>query len=112
MLQSADRRAKLIQRRYAVLSAIPYWLCEAFNRNIEKSLHRDAPPIMDNEMLAEMERRSKLFEEVPEWVKRVPKLEEKLVIQNGEGSEPGERYLCLELGRMGIVAEAPNVLFV
>ncbi|KAI9760320.1 MAG: hypothetical protein M4579_001724 [Chaenotheca gracillima] len=66
--------------RYAVLACIPHLLVLAFNQNIELGLPRDAPPIMTNEEVEELKARTKAFESVPEWTKKVPALEERFII--------------------------------
>lgn len=64
--------------RYAILSCIPALLVDAFNRNIELGLPRDAPAIMTDDEIDEVRLRPKVYESVPQWTKRVPALAETL----------------------------------
>lgn len=62
-----------------MFACIPYLLVEAFNRNIELGLPRNAPAIMTDEEIDEMRTRSKNYE-VPEWAGEVAPLKETLVL--------------------------------
>lgn len=78
--------------RYAVLSCIPHLLVIAFNNNIEMGLPRDAPSIMTDDQIEEVQRRPKKLEAVPEWTKSVAPLPTLLKIPHlkgglGSGSE-------------------------
>jgi hypothetical protein len=71
--------------RCAVLACIPSLLVEAFNRNIGLGLPRDAPAIMSQEELEELNRRAKVFERVPSWTVDVPALAKTLRIPHENG---------------------------
>lgn len=66
--------------RYAVLSCIPSLLVEAFNENIGRGMPRNAPAVISDSLLEELNAREKKFEEVPPWTREVPALTKALNI--------------------------------
>ncbi len=99
--------------RYAILAVLPFYLCMAFNRLIERGLPRGSPAIiMGLEMEEELKRRPVVLEEEPSWVARVPALPQVLVIPDESGKEPPEEERSLRFLDMNIIAEEPHVLFV
>ncbi|KAL9102765.1 MAG: hypothetical protein Q9163_002127 [Psora crenata] len=64
--------------RYAVLSCIPALLVDAFNRNIKLGLPRNAPAVMNDDEIDEVQLKPKWYECVPDWANRVPPLTETL----------------------------------
>lgn len=75
-------------------------------------LHRDAPAIIDDETELELRSRPKVFEEVPEWTKHVPKLETKVVIPREDERTPRVECWCEELVKLNVVAEKPALRFI
>ena len=73
--------------RRAVLAVLTQLMCDAFNRRIAYGLPRDAPPIVTD--FAELAARPKVFEETPEWAKRVKPLEKISYIPNRDGKVLG-----------------------
>ncbi|KAI0147577.1 hypothetical protein GGR57DRAFT_247386 [Xylariaceae sp. FL1272] len=100
-------------QRYAILSVLPFYLCKAFNRLIERGLPRGSPAIIaGNEELEELRSRPIVLEKEPEWVARVPPLAERLVLPGLDGGEPTEETWSERLLEKNIVCEEPHVLFV
>lgn len=98
----------------AVLATIPYLLVKGFNRNIQRGLPRDAPQIMDEETLKEVQSRPKVFERVPKWAELVEPLEIPLVIPDDKGRTPSNSSvegLDSEMRRKNILTFILPVLF-
>lgn len=72
----------------AVLAAITYLLVKAFNRLIERGMPRDAPAIMSQRMMEEMESRPKKLEQPPKWARDVHPLTQQLLIPDSRGAVP------------------------
>lgn len=98
--------------RYAILAVLPHYLVVAFNRLIERGLPRGSPPILDDEIEAELRSRPVVLEEEPSWVAGVPRLEQPLVIPDRSGEEPDKKGRSTRFLAMNIIAEEPHVLFV
>ncbi|GAW23792.1 hypothetical protein ANO14919_133690 [Xylariales sp. No.14919] len=100
-------------QRYAILSILPYYLCKAFNRLIERGLPRGSPAIIaGDEAERELRARPIVLEEEPEWASKVPSLPEKLTIPRRQGEEPEEEYISERFMSKNIIVEEPHVLFV
>ncbi|KAF2965018.1 hypothetical protein GQX73_g8557 [Xylaria multiplex] len=100
-------------QRYAILSVLPYYLCKAFNRLIERGLPRGSPAIIaGDEVERELRARPIVLEEEPEWVLKVPSLAETLVIPRRQGEDPEEKYISERFRSKNIIVEEPHVLFV
>ncbi|KAJ9635079.1 hypothetical protein H2199_008565 [Coniosporium tulheliwenetii] len=96
--------------RYAILAVLPQFLVLAFNRLIERGLHRDAPAIFTNED-DELKSRPRILEEVPSWTAKVPALREMLVIPSIEGHEARIEQASPEFLEKNLVIFPPHVLF-
>lgn len=98
--------------RYAVFACIPYLLVEAFNHNIELGLPRNAPAIMTDEEIDEVQTRPKIYEEVPEWAMKVPPLEKRLVLPHYEHQMTGHPITLpgFEDDRASDIFKAKNIL--
>ncbi|KAI0110319.1 hypothetical protein GGR51DRAFT_547591 [Nemania sp. FL0031] len=100
-------------QRYAILSVLPYYLCKAFNRLIERGLPRGSPAIIaGDEMERELRARPVVLEEEPEWASKVPSLAKTLVIPRLGGEAPEEGYISERFRSKNILVEEPHVLFV
>ena len=67
--------------RFAIISAIPYFLAAAFNRIIDLGLPRDSTgSILTDEELEAAAKRPKVFEIVPQWAEEAPPLEKPLCL--------------------------------
>ena len=62
-------------------------LCVAFNRRVELGLPRDAPAIVED--WEELARREKVYEEPPEWTRKVQPMKETVYIP-----DEGGKVLC------------------
>ncbi|KAJ7665872.1 hypothetical protein DFH06DRAFT_1185264 [Mycena polygramma] len=91
--------------RAAFLAALTHILCASFNDRIERGLPRDAPAYIKD--FDALRRAPKTFEVPPPWAQKVPPLKRQLKINAKEG----DRFLSVELGRMGIVMRSPPYLF-
>jgi len=98
--------------RYAILAVLPNFMVAAYNRLIQKGLPRGSPAILLDDELDALRSKPVVLEEIPPWATRVPKLENKLVIPEPDGSEPEEDVLSSEFLRMNIVVAQPHVMFV
>ncbi|KAI1142185.1 hypothetical protein F5Y05DRAFT_216937 [Hypoxylon sp. FL0543] len=100
-------------QRYAILSVLPYYLVNAFNRLIERGLPRGSPAIIAGDE-AERELRAKgvVLEEEPAWASKVPPLTETLTIPTSSGEIPTEERRSARFLSMNIIVEEPHVLFV
>ena len=98
--------------RRAILAILTQLMCNAFNRRIEYGLPRDAPPIITD--FAELAARPKVFEETPDWAKRVKPLDEKFYIPNKDGKvlNGNEEDVSEEFKAMNIVVQMPHIHFV
>ncbi|KAK9856764.1 hypothetical protein MYU51_000679 [Penicillium brevicompactum] len=105
----------LLLSRYAVLSAIPALLVEAFNERISLGLPRKADSIVSREELEQYQKEDKLFETVPEWTNQVPRLEQTLVIphDNDEVLESMEDVRAsAQLTEKNIMHWQPHIHFI
>lgn len=101
--------------RYTVLAVLTQLMCDSFNRRIDLGLPRDAPAIIED--FAELQARPKVYEQPPEWAKRVltgNALEEKVFIPNAEGRKLDEddEDVCKEFKDLGIIVQMPHIHFV
>lgn len=98
--------------RYTILAVLARLMCDAFNRRVELGLPRDAPAIIED--FEELQARRKVYEEVPDWARRVQPLREKVFIPNGEGRELGEddEDVSKEFKDMNIIVQMPHIHFV
>ncbi|KAG7089405.1 hypothetical protein E1B28_011093 [Marasmius oreades] len=98
--------------RYAILAVLTKLMCDSFNRRIGLGLPRDAPAIIED--FAELEARPKVYEEPPEWAKRVQALPEKVFIPNVEGKKLDEDHedVSEEFKAMNIIVQMPHIHFV
>ncbi|KAI1161916.1 hypothetical protein F5B18DRAFT_418583 [Nemania serpens] len=100
-------------QRYAILSVLPFYLCKAFNRLIERGLPRGSPAIIAGEAeLEELRSRPIVLEKEPEWAAKVPALMERIVLPGLDGGEPAEETWSRRFLEKNIVCEEPHVLFV
>jgi len=79
-------------------------MCDSFNRRIELGLPRDAPAIIED--FSELQARPKVYEEPPEWAKRVnSSLAEKVFIPNAEGRtlDEDDEDVCGEFKAVGVI---------
>lgn len=101
--------------RYAVLSATPALLVEAFNERINLGLPRKADSIVSREELEQYQKEDKLLETVPEWASQVPRLEKTLVIphDNDEVLESMEDVRAsAQLAEKNILHWQPHIHFI
>ena len=102
--------------RHAILAVLLYYLVWAFNRLIERGLPLDSPAMITSvEMEEELRSREIVREEVPRWVKDVPRLERTLMIPPPgavSGEIPEEASRSKRFLEMNIIVEEPHVLFV
>lgn len=98
--------------RYAILAVIPHFLVAAFNRLVEKGLPRGSPGIISGDDLNELQSKPLVLEELPPWVKTVPKLTETLVIRNADNTIPDEQNRSCQFLEMNIIASQPHIMFV
>ncbi|KAI1185629.1 hypothetical protein F5B17DRAFT_445616 [Nemania serpens] len=78
-------------QRYVILSVLPFYLCKAFNRLIERGLPRGSPAIIAGDAeLEELRSRPIVLEKEPEWAAKVPALAERVVLPGPDGCEPPE----------------------
>ncbi|KAF8334505.1 hypothetical protein F5887DRAFT_892644 [Amanita rubescens] len=98
--------------RRAILAVLTQLMCDAFNRRIAYGLPRDAPPIVTD--FTELAARPKVFEEAPEWAKRVKPLEKRFYIPNREGKvlDGDDEDVSEEFKAMNIVVQAPHIHFI
>lgn len=100
-------------QRYAVLAVLPHYLVHAFNRLIERGLPRGSPAIITSiEAENDLKGRPKVLEKEPEWVARVPRLEETLIIPCTDGKDPSKDGRSSHFMDMNIVSEEPYIVFV
>lgn len=98
--------------RYAVLAVLPHYMCNAFNRLIERGLPRDSPFIITTAMEDELKSRPIVLEEEQSWVARVKRLDKTLIIPDACGNVPTEKARSARFLDMNIIAEEPLVMFV
>lgn len=101
--------------RYAVLAAIPALLVASFNQRIELGLPRKADPIMSPEEMEQYRKEDRIYESVPEWTSKVPRLEETLVIphENGEILDSfDDQRVSLQLAAKNILCWQPHIHFI
>ena len=98
--------------RCAVLAVLTQLMCAAFNRRIAAGLPRDAPAIILN--FSELEARAKVFEETPDWAKRVKPLDERFYIPNEDGKvlKENDEDVSEEFKAMNIIVQMPHIHFI
>ncbi|KAF8335374.1 uncharacterized protein EI90DRAFT_3048094 [Cantharellus anzutake] len=98
--------------RLAVLAVLTQLMCAAFNRRIATGLPRDAPAIVLD--FSELEARPKVFEETPDWAKRVRPLDEKIYIPNKDGQmlKENDEDVSEEFKAMNIIVQMPHIHFI
>ncbi|KAI0460023.1 hypothetical protein F5B21DRAFT_207396 [Xylaria acuta] len=99
-------------QRYAILSVLPFYLCKAFNRLIERGLPRGSPVIIGPRELDELRSRPVVLETEPEWATKVPALVERLILPGLDGGEPARETWSEQFLAKNIVYEEPHILFV
>ncbi|KAF2761226.1 hypothetical protein EJ05DRAFT_497780 [Pseudovirgaria hyperparasitica] len=98
--------------RYAILAVLPRYLAYAFNNLAERGLPRDAPSIITNEELDELQKQPKVLEKLPSWLDSVPKLDILLDIPDSEGQSADEATRSEWFFEKNINVHEPHVLFV
>ncbi|KAK7468302.1 hypothetical protein VKT23_002816 [Stygiomarasmius scandens] len=98
--------------RYAILAVLTRLMCNSFNRRVEFGLPRDAPAIVQD--FEELQARPKVYEEPPEWARRVQALPEMFFIPNGEGKrlEEDHEYVSKDFRALNIIVQMPHIHFV
>ena len=98
--------------RRVILAVLTQLMCDAFNRRIEYGLPRDAPPIVTD--FAELAARPKVFEETPDWAKRVKPLDEIFYIPNRDGKvlDGNDEDVSEEFKAMNIIVQIPHIHFI
>ncbi|KAM6493969.1 hypothetical protein JOM56_010330 [Amanita muscaria] len=98
--------------RGAILAVLTQLMCDAFNRRIQYGLPRDAPPIVTD--FDELAARPKVFEETPEWAKRVKPLDGRFYIPNRDGKllNWNDEDVSEEFKAMNIIVQAPHIHFI
>ncbi len=83
-----------------------------FNRRIAVGLPRDAPAIVLD--FSELKARPKVFEETPDWAKRVKPLDERFYIPNEDGKvlKENDEDVSEEFKAMNIVVKMPHIHFI
>ena len=99
---------------YTILAVLPQLMCDSFNRRIRLGLIRDAPAIIED--FEELQARPKVYEEPPEWAKRVlgKALAETVYIPNAEGRtlNKDDEDVSKEFRDVGVIVEMPHIHFV
>jgi hypothetical protein len=89
-------------------------MCDSFNRRIGLGLPRDAPAIIED--FEELQARPKVYEEPPEWAKRVlgKALAETVFIPNAEGRtlNKDDEDVSKEFKDVGVIVQIPHIHFV
>jgi hypothetical protein len=99
----------------AILATIPFLLVRAFNRLIDMGLPRDAPAIIDEELMEQLKSRPRVFEKVPKWAHLVQPLGTPLVIPDSNGGVPrnaNDQRVDSDMRRKNILTFTLPVLFV
>jgi len=98
--------------RCAVLAVLTQLMCAAFNRRVAAGLPRDAPAIVLD--FSELEARPKVFEETPDWAKRVKPLDERFYIPNEDGKvlKENDEDVSEEFKAMNIIVKMPHIHFI
>ena len=98
--------------RRVILAVLTQLMCDAFNRRIEYGLPRDTPPIITD--FAELAARPKVFEETPEWAKRVKPLDETFYIPDRDGKvlDGNHEDVSEEFKAMNIIVQTPHIHFI
>ncbi|THV01285.1 hypothetical protein K435DRAFT_963622 [Dendrothele bispora CBS 962.96] len=98
--------------RYAILAVLTRLMCDSFNRRVEMGLPRDAPAIIED--FEELQARPKVYEEPPEWTRRVKPLSERFFIPDAEGNrlDEDDRDVSEEFKAMNIIVQMPHIHFV
>ncbi len=98
--------------RCAVLAVLTQLMCVAFNRRAAAGLPRDAPAIVLD--FSELGARPKVFEETPDWAKRVKPLDERFYIPNEDGKvlKENDEDVSEEFKAMNIVVKMPHIHFI
>ena len=103
----------------AILATIPYLLARAFNSLIQEGLPRDAPAILDSELMKHLRARPKVLEKVPRWAELVEPLSRPLLIPDAAGRVPCPRDvrvnteggIDIDMYRKNILVSTLPVLF-
>jgi hypothetical protein len=95
--------------RYTILAVLAQLMCDSFNRQIELGLPRDAPPIIQD--FEELQARPKVYEDPPEWAKRVKALAETVFIPNAEGRiiDKDDADVSKEFMDVGVIVQMPHI---
>ncbi|KAK1219352.1 hypothetical protein PQX77_017927 [Marasmius sp. AFHP31] len=98
--------------QYAILAVLTRLMCDSFNRRVEMGLPRDAPAIIED--FEELQARPKVYEESPEWARRVSPLPERVFIPNADGVELSEddEDVSEEFKEMNIIVQMPHIHFI
>ncbi|KAF2231780.1 hypothetical protein EV356DRAFT_489518 [Viridothelium virens] len=98
--------------RYAILAVMTLFIHDAFNERIDVGIPRDAPPWVGPAWRwRELKARPRVFEELPPWVHKVPKLKKKLVIPDREGRAPNSSQMDDWFLDKNIIAYTPHCRF-
>jgi len=89
-------------------------MCDSFNRRIGFGLPRDTPAIVED--FEELQARPKVYEEPPEWAKRLlgKALGETVFIPNAEGRtlNKDDEDVSKEFKDVGVIVQMPHIHFV
>jgi len=100
--------------RYTILAVLTQLMCDSFNRRIGLGLPRDAPAIIED--FEELQARPKVYEEPPEWAKRLlgKALGETVFIPNAEGRtlNKDDEDVSKEFKDVGVIVQMPHIHFV
>ena len=104
--------------RYTILAVLTQLMCDSFNRRIGLGLPRDAPAIIQD--FEELQARLKIYEEPPEWAKRVLLLQqgktlaETVFIPNAEGItlNKDDEDVSKEFRDVGVIVQMPHIHFI
>ncbi|KAF2231805.1 hypothetical protein EV356DRAFT_418583, partial [Viridothelium virens] len=98
--------------RYAILAVMSKFLVDAFNRRIEHGLPRDTPMVVGpEECWKELLSRPKVYEKVPPWANRVPKLKNTLFLPDSRGTLPDGNFISQRFREKNIFAWNPHIHF-
>ena len=101
--------------RYTILAVLTLLMCDSFNRRMGLGLPRDAPAIIED--FEELQARPKVYEEPPEWAKRLllgKALAETVFIPNAEGRtlDKDDEDISKEFKDAGVIVQMPHIHFV
>ncbi len=103
--------------RYAFLACTTASMVESFNAKIKMGQARDAPAIMSPEEAEYYRTRpesTKIYEEVPEWAKRVPPLRDPLIMRSFDDiilDGFDDPRACEQFKPMNILMWGPHIHF-